>query len=243
MERSEIRQELAQYPAGMRAVEISALIGFTALFATVLFSHIKQAGGRAWLIPLGALTGLVIMDFLSGLVHWFADTWGTSRWPVLGPTLIRSFREHHVDRFAITRHDFIETNGATALVALPMLLVAFFTRGLLESNWAFYAASTLTFISFWGLWTNQFHKWAHMARAPRPIAYLQKKGIVLSVVHHAEHHRGDYDMSYCITTGWLNPLLNRVGFFRHAERLVSAVTGMTPRAEDKILVAAVTAKR
>jgi plasmanylethanolamine desaturase len=68
--------------------------------------------------------------------------------------------------------------------------------------------------------TNQFHKWAHMDVPPAFVRWLQARGGILSGDHHDVHHESPYDTYYCITAGFWNPLLDRIGFFERAERLI-----------------------
>jgi len=177
--------------------------------------------------------GWIAADFVSGLVHWFADTWGSSSWPLVGNTLIRSFREHHVDALAITRHDFVETNGASCLVCLPVLVFAtWLATTELNAATTFVVAGLVSFC-FWILMTNQAHKWAHRGRTRGLVAWLQKARVLLRVEAHAVHHRAPFEHSYCITSGVMNPVLDRIGFFRRCEAVITWATGAEPREEDK----------
>jgi ubiquitin-conjugating enzyme E2 variant len=179
-------------------------------------------------IVAALLLSWVAADLASGIVHWMADTWGDERMPVLGPALIKPFREHHVDPLGITRHDFVETNGNTALVSLPVVGLA----ALMPSEgdgWGLCFASQGMF-GGWVLMTNQIHKWAHQPCPPGAVAALQRLGLVLSPAHHARHHAAPHASHYCITTGWLDGPAEALGLFRRLERLVTGVTGLTPRA-------------
>ena len=69
------------------------------------------------------------------------------------------------------------------------------------------------------LLTSLAHGWAHMENPPAFAARLQRWGLVISPETHALHHAAPHKTHYCITTGWLNPLLDKTRFFRRMETL------------------------
>ena len=186
----------------MRAVETSAIALFFALFAFSL-SHLSIS---IQTIPFAALCAWLLADLFSGLVHWALDTFGSVRTPVVGPAFIRPFREHHADPAAMTRHDFIEVNGASCLGCLPVLAAAAFVpmNGFLQS--------VLVFTSLGVLLTNQCHKWAHTS--PDETNFLVRKiqylGLILRPGEHRMHHTPPYESHFCTANGWLNGPLNAI---------------------------------
>jgi len=49
---------------------------------------------------------------------------------------------------------------------------------------------------------------------------MQRAGLILSPEHHAIHHAAPQDKYYCITVGWMNPVLERLRFFRILEAII-----------------------
>jgi hypothetical protein len=218
------------YSQGVRRFEIASIVVY-ALSMAWLLAHIARGVAESpWLALSAFMVGFVGADFVSGFVHWAADTWGTPEWPVVGKALIRPFREHHVDQTEITRHDFIETNGNNCFVSIfPTVGAALLP---LNGTVSVFGAELMFALSFAVFGTNQFHKWAHMKTPPRAVASLQRMNLLLPPDHHALHHSAPYAKYYCITVGWLNEILFRVRFFQVLERLITAATGMLPREDD-----------
>jgi plasmanylethanolamine desaturase len=222
---------LAQgYSPAIRAMEIASIVTFVSLELFLVY--------RVWgnpqlsaLLVLGALVlGYLAADFVSGFVHWAGDTWGSTQMPVLGKAFIRPFREHHVDEKAITRHDFVETNGNNCLVSIPVAILAVLLPHS-SSTWLFVSVALGSMI-FWVMATNQFHKWSHVD-APGPVVgLLQRLHLILPPEHHQVHHTAPFNKYYCITVGWLNRPLQVIQFFPLAERLITRVTGLLPRQDD-----------
>jgi TMEM189-like protein len=218
------------YSRGVRRFEIASIVAYCCAMAWLVSRLLPFLRESPWLMASGFMFGFVLADFVSGVVHWLADTWGSPDVPFIGQALIRPFREHHVDQKEITRHDFIETNGNNCFISIGPAVCG----ALVPLTGAFnvFIATAIFSVTLWVLFTNQFHKWAHLDEPPRWIALLQRLNLVLPRDHHAVHHSAPYAKYYCITVGWLNEPLHRLRFFQTLEWIITAVTGVVPREDD-----------
>lgn len=199
-----------------RSAWLRALDGFSLTLAAVLtalaLSRIQALPPLAWAptLALAVVLGWAFADFASGVVHFLCDRFGSERTPLLGPAVIRPFREHHENPQAIAAHGFVELSGNNALALTPLFalgaeLAPFFGEALLHSaafSWLMSACAGL-------FTTNQLHRWAHTTRAPRTARWLQRAGLAITAEAHARHHRGAHDRAFCITNGWCNAVLDR----------------------------------
>ncbi|XP_070797840.1 ubiquitin-conjugating enzyme E2 variant 1 isoform X5 [Pituophis catenifer annectens] len=200
-------RELAElYSPGKRLQEwISVILCFSLMsfnFYRLLFCLRLE---HAFSIIVGIFAGVITADFVSGLVHWGADTWGSVDLPIVGKAFIRPFREHHIDPTAITRHDFIETNGDNCmLTVVPLANMAYKLASLSPEvlhqscPWECYVFALSVFATL----TNQIHKWSHTYFGlPRWVIFLQDWHIILPRKHHRIHHVSPHETYFCITTG------------------------------------------
>jgi plasmanylethanolamine desaturase len=182
--------------------------------------------GAGWVAFFGAFVGYVGSDWLSGMVHWAGDRWGTEKTFMLGPTIVQPFREHHSDQKAITRHGFVETNGNNCMGTTVILVFSLLLPD--EGQFGLFSRMAAVMLALGLFGTNQFHKWAHLDNPPWYVRIPQRLRLILPPQHHAIHHSMPYDRYYCITTGWLNPLLRKIGYFEFLERVVQRMTGNAP---------------
>lgn len=203
--------------------------------ATLLLRHmitLAMAPGAWGLGTLAMLLlGAVTADFVSGLVHWTADTWGSETMPILGRRFVHPFRVHHVNPRDFLRRDFPDTNGDVCAIALPVLVAGLYLP--VDVGWGVATLGWLAGFAVAGLPTNQVHQWSHQSRPPRVVRWLQDHGVILGRGAHALHHRAPFAMNYCIATGWCNGALNRIQFFRRLEMWVHWLTGLVPRCDDQ----------
>lgn len=229
----------SQYTTSKRIQEI---IGLSICLPLIFFNFcnflIYFDINKVAIILFAAFFAILTADFVSGVIHWAADGYGSVDMFLIGKNLLRNFREHHIDPTAIIRHDFVETNGDNFTIIVPLLAYIAFKFSFNSSeqiqkyyNLDLYIFLAAVFISL----TNQFHKWSHTYFGlPRYISIFQDMHFILPRKHHRIHHVTPHDTYFCITTGWLNYPLEKIGFWTHLENLVFNVTGVKPRTDDML---------
>lgn len=223
----------AGYTRAQHVTNIVGLIVFGALTAFCVFRLAQTAAASelGWL-ALATCLGIIGADFLTGVVHWGLDSWGRPDSWLMGKAFIRTFREHHLDEKAITRHGFVQTNGEQTLAGSPALGLLLMTTPNLDTELSRFVYTTMLNVIFWSIAANQLHKWAHQDVAPPVVEWLMRKRLIIGRERHRVHHTAPYTAYYCMVTGWMNEPLHRLRFFRGLERIVHKVTGALPREDD-----------
>lgn len=213
--------------AAWRQLSEAGLISAAAVLLVDLgsrvFPELLLNGSIFWALPACLALGVLSADFASGVLHWFCDNFFGADTPIVGRMLIQPFREHHLDPQGIVRHGLLELHANSCI---PVILVLVMARAFLDDpvhgawllvhGWLFFFALSAAM-------TNQLHRWAHASAVSSPVRWLQRTGLILSPACHARHHRGDFSRGYCMTTGWMNAVLDRIEFFPRVERSIRAL--------------------
>lgn len=186
-----------------------------------------------WLAALAIPLALVLGDFVGGLVHWAADTYFSEDTPVVGPALVKPFRQHHIFPRDICTHTLVSMVGNVCILALPVLALCLYLLWVSQDGLLAFAILCTTLMTAATVATNVFHKWAHQEKSSAGVRWLQRMRLVLEPRHHQIHHTEPFEMHYCITNGWLNPLLNKIGFFRKLEGILRFLGIKTAKAKDE----------
>ena len=167
---------------------------------------------------------LLLVDLVSGAMHWAEDTFWTAETPVLGAALVAPNLLHHEEPAAFVKFSYWHSNGQLLLVS-----------GALVAGAALLGALTwpVALFALIAGHANQIHKWAHVPRRklPFPVRALQSLKVLQSVGHHNRHHGGARNTRYCTVTPLLNPLFDRLGLWRGLERVL-ATPANSPRRTD-----------
>ncbi len=186
-----------------------------------------------WLAALAIPLALVLGDFVGGLVHWGGDTYFSEDTPVVGSALIKPFRQHHIFPRDICTHTFVSLVGNVCILAVPVLALCLYMLWVSQHGLLAFAIWCTTLMAAATAATNVFHKWAHQEKPSAGVRWLQRMRLVLEPRHHQIHHTEPFETHYCITNGWLNPLLNKIKFFRRLEATLGFLGIKTAKARDE----------
>jgi hypothetical protein len=75
------------------------------------------------------IAGILLADFVTGVVHWLEDRFGSEAWPLLGPLVIAPNRLHNREPLAFTRAGFLSRNSTAAAGALAIGAAALLVFG------------------------------------------------------------------------------------------------------------------
>ena len=212
----------AAQPYPLIAFKIAGIAISSMLLAILLVRIViaLAAGTSPWPVFPALLVGYLFADLISGTVHWFCDTFFDDDTPIIGSIIIQPFRDHHVHPQRITSYRFIEQDTTNFFIMLLPLAVAFWMgEPRPGSVGALFWCCLLLGLATGSFGTNLFHKWAHEPNPPVVVRWLQRSRLILGPERH-QHHHSDYSRGFCVTSGWMNPVLDALGFFPRLERVV-----------------------
>ena len=160
---------------------------------------------------LKALGVVLLADFVTGFVHWLEDSYWSLTTPILGKWLVEPNLAHHKNGQDFLKKSWFQSSWDLLLVGIVTIAIAYLTGHLTWEVWMFVIISVNA---------NQIHKWAHITRyenKPRIIGYLQKIYLLQRTDHHGQHHRKPNNSHYCTVTNLLNPVLDKIKFWRGLE--------------------------
>ncbi len=149
---------------------------------------------------------MIIADFVSGVIHWWEDTYGKPEWKFLGigkyliiPNLI-----HHQKPRDFVKHSYLKRNLAAIILAIVLTPIIYL---LTDISW-----QTALLLFIYGSQTVEIHAISHRTDKENGkfLVLLQKIGLLQSKKNHAQHHQSPHRSGYCLMTNWVNPILDSV---------------------------------
>ena len=173
------------------------------------------------------IIGFLLADLLTGMAHWFEDSYlgYCNDLPILG-TIAKDNELHHYFPRSILAYSYLEH----LTFAMPMTLTAV---GLLfvlnRSAFRKYFVCILTFTFFSSI-ANIMHRFTHMrdCETNSVFKHMQKIGVFCSHDHHSIHHTSFSSEKYCVISEYNNYILDHFKFWSFLEYLIYIVTNIKP---------------
>jgi len=171
---------------------------------------------------LQIIIGIIIADFLSGVFHWFEDTYidYCTTIPALS-NIAKDNELHHYFPRAMLSHTYLENMAVTLpLTGFSIVLIYLYNKDFVIK----YIYMFITLFIFAST-ANVFHRFSHMRNCELPpiIKWLQYNKIIISHKDHSHHHTTSID-SYCTVIPYTNYILDKIEFWRFLEYCIYICT-------------------
>lgn len=228
------RTEDRIYSSPLQKIAFGAVCASGAYAASHVIGGLVQspsvgaAVGTAAVDVAGLAAGWLAGDVISGVMHHWSENYASpDEGPAVARKIAKQAHRHHYHPSGLgdytlpawaAPHSFITwapLAAATALNAPGPLLAASIT--------------TVAATSCYGL----FHMYSHYSKSredeiPTAVKVLQKATLAMSRKEHAEHHAKPWNTDYCMVTGHMNRIFDKIDFWPKYEKAVFAVTGKEP---------------
>ena len=174
------------------------------------------------LTALTMLFAVLVVDLLSGFVHYTQDNIFKPTTPIIGGW-VQDGLHHHKNPDSITYSSPFARSGVFALLVFVIGTVLF---SLLPFK-LFIMTATFT-----GMCILEIQALAHRETPPLWARSLQALGIIQSPSQHWKHHEPDHRGTYCVVTSWLNPAVNATGIWRLLDRKFNLAQTDEPATTD-----------
>lgn len=178
---------------------------------------------------LNIFFGYLFADFLVGIYHWVKDSYFSPHTPIIGKTFIWNSRLHHVKpRYVVQFPDwnlFKDSAKWTLIWMAPWFIFGGFTL---------FNLSLFLTISM----NDIVHKYAHTLDNERPkwVWFLQTMRVFQTHDEHHSHHIEPHEVNYCPISSLVNPILEKINFWKRLENIVEKIFKVKPRARQDLFV-------
>jgi hypothetical protein len=183
-----------------------------------------------WFYILNTIGAFFLAEFITGMVYFVEDTYGTQvSNKLIQKHIIIPNLEHHYNPLKMTKKTWLQTIKATTIAMgyVNFIILIIYPRIIFHY---FYGMTSIFICS-----ANLIHKWAHTPKKslPRFVQVLQDNGILQTHYNHSLHHL-ELNSDYCVMSNLMNYPLNYIGFWNKIELLMIKIFDIHPRIEKTL---------
>ena len=172
------------------------------------------------------LIGFLLADILTGIFHWFEDTYldYCTNIPIVSD-ISKDNELHHYFPRAIVGYSYYENIS----LSLPLAIIIFGILFIFNKKNMYKYIYLYSALFIFSVTSNIIHKFSHMRDCENNyvVRELQKIGIFCSHNQHKIHHQLSTE-KYCVISGYTNYILDNIYFWRFLETIIFLATGIKP---------------